>query len=317
MKGLGKVWKSLFNHRLSHSLAKNNPEILLGHYLAGLIEGDGSLIVPKTIRNQKGKLLYPVVKITFVEKDAPLANKIKEVLNGGTLVYSKNSKYLDLLFQDLNSIQKIAVLLNGKMRTPKIEALHRLIDWLNARSSENLKMSKLGLDHSSLGNNPWLTGFIEADGNFYCGFGLNSEGIAEVVKSYMRISQKQIYKITSDISKENNSNFQIMEKIRVFLDVKNVNEIKRIKDNYVELSYEVRTTKKTSCDNLIDYLSTYPLFSSKHQDFLDWREFHRVRLSRGYKTTEGRSKLISLKNGMNTKRTQFNWDSLNSFYCTM
>ena len=178
-------------------------------------------------------------------------------------------------------------------------------------------MSKLGLDHSSLGNNPWLTGFIEADGNFFCGFGLNSEGIAEVVKSYMRISQKQMYKITSDIPKENNSNFQIMEKIREFLDVKNVNEIERIKDKYVELSYEVRTTKKTSCDILIDYLSTYPLFSSKHQDFLDWREFHRIRLSREYKTMEGTSELISLKNGMNTKRTQFNWDSLNSFYCTM
>lgn len=134
MKGrLGKISKSPFNHRLSYSSAK----VLSGHYLAGLIEGDGSLIVPKTIRNQKGKLLYPVVKITFVEKDAPLANKIKEVLNGGTLVYSKYSKYLDLLFQDLNSIQKIAVLLNGKMRTPKIEALYRLIDWLNARSGEN------------------------------------------------------------------------------------------------------------------------------------------------------------------------------------
>lgn len=316
MKGrLGKISKSSFNHRLYNSSAENNPKILLGHYLAGLIEGDGSIIVPKTIRNQKGKLLYPVVKITFVEKDAPLANKIKEVLNGGTLVYSKDSKYLDLLFQDLNSIQKIAVLLNGKMRTPKIEALHRLIDWLNARSGENLKMSKLGLDHSSLGNNPWLTGFIEADGNFFCGFGLNSEGIAEVVKSYMRISQKQMYKITSDIPKENNSNFQIMEKIREFLDVKNVNEIKRIKDKYIELSYEVRTTKKTSCDILIDYLSTYPLFSSKHQDFLDWREFHHIRLSKEYKTMEGTSKLISLKNSMNTKRTQFNWDSLNSFYC--
>ncbi len=45
---------------------------LLGYYLAGLIEGDGSIIVPKTIRNQKGKLLYPKVKITFVDKDAPL-----------------------------------------------------------------------------------------------------------------------------------------------------------------------------------------------------------------------------------------------------
>lgn len=131
----------------------------------------------------------------------------------------------------------------------------------------------------------------------------------------MRISQKQIYKITSDIPEENNSNFQIMEKIREFLDVKNVNEIKRIKDKYIELSYEVRTTKKTSCDILIDYLSTYPLFSSKHQDFLDWREFHHIRLSKEYKTMEGTSKLISLKNSMNTKRTQFNLDSLNSFYC--
>jgi len=38
--------------------------------LAGLIEGDGTIIVPKTIRIQKGKLLYPVEKFTFVKKDA-------------------------------------------------------------------------------------------------------------------------------------------------------------------------------------------------------------------------------------------------------
>lgn len=211
----------------------------------------------------------------------------------------------------------VLVLLNGKMRTPKIEALHRLIDWFNARSHKNLKLSKLGLDDSSLGNNPWLTGFIEADGNFFCSFDLNSQNIAETVKNYMRVSQKQTYKISSDISKQNNSNLQIMEKIREFLDVKTVNEIKRTKKNYVELSYEVRTTKKSSCDLLIIYLSLYPLFSSKHQDFLDWRKFYRIRLSREYKTMEGTSKLIFLKNSMNTKRTQFNWDSLNSFYCLM
>lgn len=76
-------------------------------------------------------------------------------------------------------------------------------------------------------------------------------------------------------------------------------------------------TKKVSCVILINYLSIYPLFSSKHQDFLDWCEIHRVRLSKGYKTKEGTSKLISLKNSMNTKRTQFNWDTLNSFYCKM
>jgi hypothetical protein len=116
MKGvLSKISKSSLKRRSYHSLSNNEPDRLLGHYLAGLIEGDGSIIVPKTIRNQKGKLLYPVVKITFVDKDAPLAQKIQEGLKGGTMVHYKNSNYLDprgardpregdLLFQDLNSI---------------------------------------------------------------------------------------------------------------------------------------------------------------------------------------------------------------------
>lgn len=317
---LSKISKSSLKRRSYHSLSNNEPDgasSLLGHYLAGLIEGDGSIIVPKTIRNQKGKLLYPVVKITFVDKDAPLAQKIQEGLKGGTMVHYKNSNYLDLLFQDLNSVRKIAVLLNGRMRTPKIEALHRLIDWLNAKDAlvQKSKISKLGLDSSSLGDNPWLAGFLEADGNFYCGFELNSEGIAKVVKSYMRVTQKQLYKANSQIPTEINSNLLIMEKIREFLDVKAVSEIKRVKKDYTELSYEVRTTKISSFNLLINYLSRYPLFSSKQLDFLVSCEIHRIRLSKQYKTSEGTSKLICLKNSMNTKRTQFNWDSLNSFYC--
>lgn len=92
----------------SNSPASKN---LFGGYLAGLIEGDGSIIVPKTIRNQSGKLLYPIVKITFVDKDLPLALKIQEVITGGTIEHPKNSNYLNLLFQDVNSIQKLAVLL--------------------------------------------------------------------------------------------------------------------------------------------------------------------------------------------------------------
>jgi hypothetical protein len=82
----------------------------------------------------------------------------------------------------------------------------------------------------------------------------------------MRISQKQLYKST--ILKDN-SNFYIMEKIREFLGVKIVKEIQRNKPNYIELAYEVRTTKKLSCDILINYLTNFPLFSSKYQDFLD------------------------------------------------
>jgi hypothetical protein len=51
-----------------------------------------------------------------------------ERFNAGTIEHPKGTNYINLLFQDMESIQKIAVLLNGKMRTPKIEALYRLID---------------------------------------------------------------------------------------------------------------------------------------------------------------------------------------------
>lgn len=201
------------------------------------------------------------------------------------------------------------------MRTPKIEALHRLIGWLNARSNNENEIPKLDLDTSSLSSNPWLTGFIESDGNFYCGFEMGDDGIAKRVKCYMRISQKRSYKLNAEIPESQNSNLDVMEKIREFLLVKNVTEIKRDKEEYTELAYEVRTVKKESCDLLIKYLITYPLFSSKHQDFLDWKKAHNIRISKSYKSIEGTSKLVLLKNSMNTKRTQFNWDSLNNFYC--
>jgi hypothetical protein len=135
----------------------------LGAYLAGLIEGYGSIIVPETVRNDKGKLQYPRIKITFVNKDEPLANKLMEVLGAGTIEWSSNKMYLNLLIQDTKTLYLVANLINGYMRTPKIEALHRLIDWLNNRP-DSPEITKLGLDTSPLGSNPWLAGFIDTDG---------------------------------------------------------------------------------------------------------------------------------------------------------
>lgn len=84
---IGKLIKSSFKQTLFYSNLNNETNLSnnLGSYLAGLIEGDGSIIVPKTIRNQKGKLLYPKVKITFVEKDTSLAYKLIELFKAGTI----------------------------------------------------------------------------------------------------------------------------------------------------------------------------------------------------------------------------------------
>jgi hypothetical protein len=83
-------------------------------------------------------------------------------------------------------------LINGKMRTPKIEALFRLIQWFNNKQTINIKnISKLKvekIDISPIESNAWLSGFLDADGNFYSQIGLNSKGIVNNIKYYMRIS---------------------------------------------------------------------------------------------------------------------------------
>jgi LAGLIDADG endonuclease len=93
----------------------------------------------------------------------------------------------------------------------------------------------------------------------------------------MRISQKKLYSNNSKILINNNSNLFIREQIKEFLNIKKVTEIKRNKENYIELSYEIRTIKKVSCEIFTNYLSFFSLFCSKHQEFLSGCKFNNIR----------------------------------------
>lgn len=56
------------------------------------------------------------------------------------------------------------------MRTPKIEALHRMINWCNLHNygiKPGFEIISLGLDISPLQSNNWLSGYIDGDGSFY------------------------------------------------------------------------------------------------------------------------------------------------------
>lgn len=55
-----------------------------------------------------------------MDKDIPLANKLKEILKGGTIDHPRNTRYINYRIQDISTLQKVAVLLNGQMRTPII-----------------------------------------------------------------------------------------------------------------------------------------------------------------------------------------------------
>lgn len=98
-----------------------------GHYLAGLIEGDGSLVI------SKGKAY---VFITFHRKEASLAYYIKRRIGYGSIIKQKNKQAISLVIAKKRGILDLVNLVNGKFRTNKIERLYRLIEYLNGGLKE-------------------------------------------------------------------------------------------------------------------------------------------------------------------------------------
>lgn len=168
----------------------------LGSYLAGLIEGDGSIIVPENERSESGKLRHPYFKIIFYIKDLPLARKLVDVFGCGTINEVKNSNYCVVNFYSKEGVLKIIHLINGKMRTPKIEALHRMIIMVNRLN--NFSIPLLPLDSSSIGSNAWFSGYVDSDGNFEILSSTGTNKLIKGIKCRFRIEQRQNYHKLSD-----------------------------------------------------------------------------------------------------------------------
>nr|QBG64931.1 LAGLIDADG endonuclease [Cordyceps cicadae] len=131
----------------------------LGYYLAGLIEGDGSII----LRKGKQENISPKIVFTFNINEIPMYEKLKEILNTG-IIYRETGGICRYSITNSEAVINVINLINGKFRTPKIVALHKAIDNLNRW--RNYNVLKLPLDTSSLDSNAWLAGFIDTDGHF-------------------------------------------------------------------------------------------------------------------------------------------------------
>ena len=73
------------------------------------------------------------------------------------------------------------------------------------------------------------------------------------------------------------------------------------------------TLAATSHDSLLiitNYFQAFPLFSSKHLDYLDWSKAVKLILNNEHYTDANLLVLDHLKSKMNRGRTEFNWDHL-------
>jgi LAGLIDADG endonuclease len=110
--------------------------------------------------------LYPFIKVCFNIADLPLAEYLKNLF-GGRISVNVRKTYVVWVINKQLDVYKLACLLNGKFRTPKVTALHNLIDFLNENRAKNQDIIlKSDIDNSCLSSNAWLSGFSDADGNF-------------------------------------------------------------------------------------------------------------------------------------------------------
>ena len=274
------------------------------YYLAGLIEGDGTIIVPKTERSIKGKLNYPSIQIIFHLKDLPLALLIHKTLGHGSILRKKGVNAYIFTINNTEGLILIVHLINGKLRTPKIYVFKNLIDWLNNKNLK-LNLKSLELDNSPLISNSWLSGFIEADGHFSVRTSMGGRRHSRYPKLECKfeLSQRQ-----NDHNDRNNLYF--LEDIAMFL----LTVVKSIKMENIHPQYRIRTTSLKGNIALEKYLNIYPLFGTKYLDYKDWLKVLKLFKLGEHVNKLSIEKIISIKSNMNDKRTVFIWDHLQHFY---
>lgn len=268
------------------------------YYLAGLIEGDGTIIVPNYQRDKKGRLTYPSIQIVFGLMDLPLALIIQKTLGYGSISRKKGKDAYILTINNTEGLIKTILLVNGKFKTAKIEALGKIIEWF--KDKNKIDFNLLPIDITSLGNSSWLAGFIEADGHF----SVRATESLSINKVECKFELSQAKNGTYGDS------YKIMTEISEFL----IGSLKEIRVTSSNPQYRVRTLNSKSNLILINYLKSYPLQGKKGLDFLSWLEIAEIFIIGKVDHKKLLPRAKEIKSQMNDNRQVFTWNHLNNFY---
>lgn len=193
---------------------------------------------------------------------------------------------------------------NGKLRTPKISQMNLLIDWLNTHHQNQGLINKLPLNTNPVSADPWLAGFIDADGSFDIRYTKKPPGLKRRVSCRFRLEQRM-----SD-PKTNHSYSGVLTLIANYLCTRLNTRIQR---STGKTYYIIEVSSLAGIVILTDYLNSYALLTGKLLDFNDWYKVTQRIINKTHYTENGLNEIAAIKDGLNTKRSQFQWDHLNHF----
>jgi len=284
----------------------------IGAYLAGLIEADGSFAIHDI--NSKAKKYRPKILIVFNLSDKPLVEKLISITNFGKLYNKPKQGCIIWHIQNKEDVLGMIKLINGYMRTPKIEALYRAIKWY--KDNDNINIKPLDLDISPIESNSWLAGFTDGDGNFSINITNRKKKnviTTKRVQVFFRIELRQNYHRDVSAIQGGISYSEILMKISRYLGV-NLYSRSRVQKDKIFNSFMVISHNIQSHIKVINYFDRFPLYSSKYLSYKDWKFVVELLIKKGNKilTNEEISEVEKIKAQFNKKRTLFDFSHLDS-----
>jgi hypothetical protein len=253
--------KPISNHVPKHLKPLNDEQ--LGHYLAGLIDGDGHF----------SKI--PQLVIVFSSPDAFLAYYLKEKLVYANVKKVKNKNAYLLVVSKKEGLLKVINLINGKIR------LEHRFDQIINNIINNDKYKDINinfnLNTSNDFSNHWLAGFTDADGSFQIKIINRTTRIRPEIRLNYQIDQKK------DL---------ILKKIKTFLGG-NIGYRKS------QDTYYYGSTSFGSAKNVVQYFDEYHLQSRKYLSYLRWRKVYFLIQNKEHLNYKGLSKILIIKSLLN------------------
>nr|NP_705622.1 orf307 [Schizosaccharomyces japonicus]AAN37915.1 orf307 [Schizosaccharomyces japonicus] len=249
-------------------LPKNDIEF--GHYLAGLIDGDGHF--------------SSRFSICFNIADSHLAYYLQRRLGFGYVYKVKDKNAVNFTVSDRLGIEIVISLINGKFRTEsKFKQLTRLLEAPKFnRFSKTIKLSLNKGTSPKDFDNYWLAGFSDADASFQIKLVKRSASRTEVRLNY-QVDQKTDYLLCM---------------------------IKNLFGGYVGHRGSQNTayygsTSYTSADKVVKYFDHYHMLSTKFINYLQWRKVYTLIKTHQHLTPKGLKRIQKIKSIMNSQNKYY------------
>ena len=264
--------KNISIHVPTHLKPLNDEQF--GHYLGGLIDGDGHF-------SSQQQLI-----IVFSSPDVQLAYYIKKTIGFGNVRKVKDKNAYLYIISNKDGILKVLHLINNKLRT--INKYNQVINVLkdSRYSDESLEFS---MNNTKDFNNHWIAGFSDADASFQIKIIYREERSKPEIRLNLKIVALPLAVACAATAQKYNLLLLLIKEVFGG----NIGYRKN-QDTYYYGSTSFGSAKK-----VIKYFDTYNLQSSKYLNYLKWRKVYIMIQNKDHLTEIGVEKIKYWKESMN------------------